>query len=416
MILFAATGAFQSLLFDNQNLQAANDGSLLTEVLWILVYLIIAVRAVPLYRQIVALLRANKFIVLLVLLAIVSIAWSVDSGLTLRRSISLVGGTLIGIDFALHHSIREQLRLLYVVLGLFVFLSIIVQVFFPGLIPHGNFDADAWHGIVSFKGNFAKIVVLATVAMLCRPRRSLTDFVVVTALTALGIALILAAHSVEGLVIMAGMLVFFGVSGALRWKPRLLTLAALACLAIAIPTSYFALHNLEGLTAMLGRDSTLTGRTTIWSAALSSIARSPVYGYGYSAFWALSAPEATRIREVVKWETPHAHNGYIDLTLELGLAGLLLFFAGYVVAARRAIQFTRTDAGNEAKWPLAFLLLICVYQFTESSVVVGNWIFWIMYVAVSFALTEIRGTYEVVHTLEIEHIPMEPLFADHVDA
>lgn len=384
------------------------------QALWGCVYVIIALRAIPLYRHIVILLRANKFIALLVLFAIASTAWSQDPSLTFRRGIALLFTTLIGIDLAVRYSIREQLRLLCVVLGLFVLLSIIVQLFFPGLVPNVNFDDGAWHGIVDFKGNFAKLIVLATVAMLCRPRRSLKDFLLVAVLTAVAIALIVAAHSKEALVIVAGMLVFFQIRGALRWKPRLLTFAVFATLIIAIPTSYLALRNLDALTGMLGRDSTLTGRTTIWPLALSSIARSPVYGYGYDSFWVASSRAAALIREEVRWSTPHAHNGYIDLTLELGVAGLLLFVAGFVIAARRAIRLIRTDPGREATWPLAFLVLICLYQFTESSIVGGNSIFWIMYVAISFALSETTGrTYEMMHTLEAENVPTEPVFAGY---
>jgi exopolysaccharide production protein ExoQ len=151
-ILFGATQSFQFLL----NVRAEDDGSPLVQALWGCIYLIVALRAVPLYRQIVTLLRANRFIVLLVLFAIMSTAWSQDPSLTFRRGIALLGTTLIGIDLAVRYSIREQLRLLCVVLGLFVLLSIIVQVFFPGLVPNVNFDTGAWHGIVDFKGKFCK--------------------------------------------------------------------------------------------------------------------------------------------------------------------------------------------------------------------------------------------------------------------
>jgi exopolysaccharide production protein ExoQ len=375
------------------------------------IYVIFALRAVPLYRQIVPLVRANKFTTLLVLLAIVSTAWSVDPSETFRRSMALLGTTLIGIEFALNYSVRKLLRLLCAVLSLFVVLSIIVQVFFPGFIPDMNFDRDSWHGLLSFKGNFAKMVVLAAVAFLCQPRRLIRGFLVVTALTALAFALIFKANSKEALVILVGMVALFRISGALRWKPRLLTLALLASLVIGVPILYLSLRNLDRLTAVLDRDPTLTGRVTLWQVVLPNIEQSPVYGYGYSAFWGVSSKAANLIREEVRWEAPHAHNGYIDLTLGLGLVGLLLFAAGYIVAVRRAIQLIRTDPGNEAKWPLMFLTIIFLYQLTESSVVGGNSIFWIMYVAVSFRLAEISIPSETVRTLEIEHIPTELAFA-----
>ena len=39
------------------------------------------------------------------------------------------------------------------------------------------------------------------------------------------------------------------------------------------------------LFSLLGKDATLTGRTGIWSAVIDSIAKRPLLGYGYQAFW-----------------------------------------------------------------------------------------------------------------------------------
>ncbi|HXA76188.1 MAG TPA: O-antigen ligase family protein [Candidatus Acidoferrales bacterium] len=412
-VLFLATGAFQSFLVDPADPKSATDGSTFLQLVWFVVYVCVVFRLIPHYRQVIALVRANRCLFLLVLLAVFSIVWSQDPSLTLRRGVALLATTLIGIDFAIRYSVRDQLRLLCIVLGLVVSLGIVAQLFFPSLIPTSDFDVEAWHGVVAFKGNFAKIVVLANAAVLCRARRSLMDYLLVAVLTLVALALIVAAHSAEALVITVAMLVLFGTSGALRWKPKLLTLATIAGLVMAIPASYVALHNLDSLTAMVGRDATFTGRRTIWPLALSSIARSPIHGYGYSAFWEASSSQAERIREEVKWTAPHAHNGYIDLTLELGLAGLLLFGGASIIAVRRAIQVVRTNLGHEAMWPLMYLALTFFYQFTESSIVVGNTIFWILFVTVSFALARMNSTYEMGPALEIQYIRTDSSLPGH---
>ncbi len=57
--------------------------------------------------------------------------WSQDPGLTLRKGVALIGTTLIGIDFAGRYSVRDQLRLLYLVLGFALLLGIVAQLFFP---------------------------------------------------------------------------------------------------------------------------------------------------------------------------------------------------------------------------------------------------------------------------------------------
>src|SRR4029077_7976394 len=121
-VLFLATGAFQSLVLDNSNPQAGADGSPLMKVLWAAVYSVVALRVISQYQRIMQVVRANKLLLSLVLFAILSTVWSEDPALTLRRGVAVLATTALGIDFAVRYPIREQLRLLGVVLGLTVLL------------------------------------------------------------------------------------------------------------------------------------------------------------------------------------------------------------------------------------------------------------------------------------------------------
>src|SRR5207237_978175 len=69
-------------------------------------------------------------------------------------------------------------------------------------------------------------------------------------------------------------------------------------------------------TSALGRDATLTGRTDIWAGLLPDLMRQPIFGYGFSGFWTV-----TRISE---HEIGQAHNGYLEVCLQLGFVGFLL--------------------------------------------------------------------------------------------
>jgi O-antigen ligase len=138
--------------------------------------------------------------------------------------------------------------------------------------------------------------------------------------------------------------------------------------------------DLDSMAGLLGRDATLTGRTNIWALALESAAERPLLGYGYSAFWNV-ATEANWISSTLHWKIPHAHNGFIDLTLQLGLVGLAIYAITYVIAVRRAMTFAFSDQGQEAMWPLAYLAFVLLYQVTESTIFVGNTILWMVYVS-----------------------------------
>ena len=89
----------------------------------------------------------------------------------------------------------------------------------------------------------------------------------------------------------------------------LVTLSAAAVVIVVWPDFLFDL---------LGKDVTLTGRTGIWSAVLDSIAKRPLLGYGYQAFWLGLEGESYRVILAVSWVLAQAQNGFLDVMLENG--------------------------------------------------------------------------------------------------
>jgi len=70
------------------------------------------------------------------------------------------------------------------------------------------------------------------------------------------------------------------------------------------------------LPKLLNRSETLTNRTQIWNALVPYAKKHIFLGYGYGSFW------TTELRDQI---SSHAHNGYLDTILELGIFGLFLF-------------------------------------------------------------------------------------------
>lgn len=92
---------------------------------------------------------------------------------------------------------------------------------------------------------------------------------------------------------------------------------------------------------------TLTGRTELWSELLTYVGAHPVAGYGFEGFWGPMHTASVSI--ALGWVVPHAHNGYIEMLLDLGIVGLVLFvitlLSGVWHAQRRLRLFPRdTDA------------------------------------------------------------------------
>jgi len=77
----------------------------------------------------------------------------------------------------------------------------------------------------------------------------------------------------------------------------------------------------EAVITALGRDMTFTGRVDIWSDAIS-MARNPLVGSGYESFWL--GDRAQRMWDVYSSRLNQAHNGYIEIYLNLGIIGAAL--------------------------------------------------------------------------------------------
>ena len=114
----------------------------------------------------------------------------------------------------------------------------------------------------------------------------------------------------------------------------------------------------------LGRDPTLTGRTEDWPIFLSILDNSLV-GAGYETFWL-----GPRLKEV--WETfpgmqiNQAHNGYIEVLLNLGWIGVALL--GILVATGyRSVIGGYRRAPDFGSLRLAFFLATMITAFTEAA-------------------------------------------------
>lgn len=111
--------------------------------------------------------------------------------------------------------------------------------------------------------------------------------------------------------------------------------------------------SLAGLTRMLPLDTSFTGRTEIWSFALSAARLRPWTGYGFAAFW--GGPWIRSQPDGAEWfaTASDSHNGYLDIALAMGLPGLVLLVVVLVIAPLR--DFHAADSnGNRGPLAMAF--------------------------------------------------------------
>jgi O-antigen ligase len=131
------------------------------------------------------------------------------------------------------------------------------------------------------------------------------------------------------------------------------------------------------VTSALGRNSDLTGRTEIWAASIAA-AQNPVIGSGFESFWNANNAKVARALPGY-WDLSNlvtAHNGYIEVYLNLGWMGVcliaLILISGYLRAAK-AYQRNPEVGGLF----LAYIATAIFYSITEAGfrVLTPSWIF-----------------------------------------
>jgi O-antigen ligase len=131
---------------------------------------------------------------------------------------------------------------------------------------------------------------------------------------------------------------------------------------------------LDLILALLGRDATLTGRTSIWAMVIEVGWDRLWLGHGYRTFWIGLIP--------FKYESyGNGHNSFIDLWLEMGLVGVAVFFCTLVILAGRA--FWRFIKSRDAlgQWYVLFVFYIIPFSMTSQVLPNHGTITWVLYVA-----------------------------------
>ena len=112
----------------------------------------------------------------------------------------------------------------------------------------------------------------------------------------------------------------------------------------------------------LGRNTNLTGRTDIWKAVLS-MHTNPLVGTGFESFW--MGRRLERVDEILKDSIQEAHNGYLELYLNLGWIGLVLLAGVIVTGYRNVLAVFRRDP-DAGRIRLALFTAGVIYSFSEA--------------------------------------------------
>ena len=373
---------------------------------------LLAIALIVLYtrgRRVSMLLFSNWPILLFFSYGAVSSAWSDYPDVAFKRWIKALGDLVMVLLVLTETDLAAAIRRLLTRVGLVLLpASVLLIKYYPDLgrtyTPEFGFWQPLYTGVTLNKNSLGAVALVLGLGavwelielfqnknVLNRGRRTLVYG------TVLGMALWIfrTANSITSLscfLFGAAVLTIVSIGPRFR-RPVLvhtLTFAVLCC-------SAFAIFIAPNVVSMLGRDPTLTGRTQIWTTVLQ-MPVNRLIGTGFESFWL--GDRMQTIWSIWWWHPNEAHNGYIEVLLNLGWIGIALLALLLITGYRNIISALRRNVPI-ASLELAYFLIAVIYSFTEAGfrMLAITWIFLLLAIAaarvpVPETETETRDQYE----------------------
>jgi len=319
------------------------------------------------------LLRQNIWVGLYLLYCGVSIAWSDYSFIAFKRWIKDLGNPIMVLVILTE---KDPYQAMGLILRRLAFVWLPVSVLFTKYYPElgrSYTPGGMQLGGISGEKNSLGLICLISGIYICwnfllnKKRGSkLGSKSGIVELLLMGMVLWLlqmsqSATSFVCLMVAIGLLVFSRTRFMMENPGKIIIMIILAV------SSYMVLDATLGIRATvietLGRDSTLTNRTTIWKI-VEEFVTNPVLGTGYQSFWA-----GERLHQLwgrIGAEINQAHNGYLEQYLNLGYVGIVFVMIIMLSGLLKVRKHLSMDY-SAAMLRLCFLVTAALYNYTEAS-------------------------------------------------
>jgi O-antigen ligase len=384
-----STALIRVLTSGNTNLVTAGDRRF--EALLVLLYGAVFLIGVAHFGRTVRVGLHTPALIALMALTCASCMWAAMPGLVLRRTLGVAGATLFGLVLASCLDFGEQLTILRRVARAAAGLSYAAWAI--GLVTGSDLvsgaattikgydvqiEAGAWRGIFNHKNDLGAMMALAILVEWHVPAHTTGAKIMKAIWMCAYSGLLLLSYSLTSIVAVGLAILAMFTINTFRHQYRVIVPVLL--LATMFSGTLIAL-NATSVTGALGRSADLTGRADLWHWVVLMIGDRPMLGYGFSGFWKGASEQSAVVEDRIGWSPVYAHNGYLEITLSLGLAGLLLFLWLAATGLRRAISLAKGAETLPELWPLAFLIYFLIHNLGECTILWQNSLEWAVCVA-----------------------------------
>ncbi|PSB02091.1 O-antigen ligase family protein [Merismopedia glauca] len=359
----------------------------LIQLVFLVIYFINFCLLILRWKKVIQLVTKDISVWLLLGVAAFSFFWSYDPTITKSRVIALFGTILFSLYLASRYSLKEQLELLGWTFGIIIVTSFLLGIALPNYGKMEGVHWGKWRGIYSHKNVLGKVMTPSAIVFLLLAMKAQAKSWIFWGGLSSSVLLIILSKSSSALlniIILISALLLFQI---LKWRSDFMLTALLGILSISIILYTLVTTNAATITALFGKDLTLSGRTNFWPLILDKIAQQPWLGYGFGAFWKGFDGPSDYIWHASSFKAPNSHNGYLDLCLELGLVGLSIYLIGYFISLQKALFYVRAVKTYDGFFPALFLVYIVLANLTESTLIIQNNFFLVIQFAIFFSIS-----------------------------
>lgn len=324
------------------------------------IYLYVAIYLLTKRLKFVRVARRLKLYWIVVAACFVSAAWSIDLGATVQRAVALLGTSLFAVYLYVRYGGHGAIKLFAIAYVLVSVAFLIVGLLFPlyGVHMDGE-NAGNWRGVFEHKNTAAYALVIGVFSnvYMCYWTGRATGFWGLGTLLCLTSVIMTMSRTTAICILLTVMFLVFmnKVSKYKRIRGAFLVLSFLGFGVIILAIGVYV----EALLETLGRDLTLTGRTTIWYAAYVFWLESPWIGHGYQASWRVYEGMPSYVELIAGWafNPSHSHNAYIDVALGIGSIGLFMLLSWQLKTVVRGVRLGLRYGGSSRYWAVAILMV-----------------------------------------------------------
>jgi O-antigen ligase len=342
-----------------------NQTNFVNQLLYPFLFLSSVLAIIPIRNRVFQFVLKEKFFAIFLLWCILSAVWSDYSMTSLIRSFQFMVIYLVLLLSVYDLDQLDIVKIIKVIISIYIIVTIFSVIFIPEAIdPKFN----TWRGIHNNKNGLSQMGLLSFLLTLTfynrnsKLRKNLWNFT----LSLLSVLIIFMSGSSTIIIILFIIFLIYlfykfeNIFSKLRlgWFFELITF--IFFIALLVIFFLFSSEVLSFVPEMFGKDMTFTGRVLFWKYLLMQIQSHPLFGFGFGSYWILGSPHVTLFFDEAGTVMNTAHNGFIDLTLQVGMIGLVIFFVVIGIFFYRAIKINYNTS-------ILLLISIIIGNFTEST-------------------------------------------------